>query len=167
MNPLDFANCGKVSPTLIISRFVSGVSVRHWGHVADHCSAVPVDALGLTTYIPAATVNAYFTLVLRGLGFSTFASNMLQIPHYALFMLNNWLISTLSRRVNERSIVASLAGWWQMLFLIVLVAIPNDTNQWAKYAILTLLVAYPYCHPSEYLPVCRSHIFAQLTTECF
>lgn len=115
-----------------------------WKSLCDY-DHIPLYLLGLTTYIAAGTVGAYFTLILRSLGYSTFLTTMLQIPHYVLFMLNNLGLSFLSKRLKERTFVASLAAWWQFIFLIVLVAIPDSTNRWAKYAILTLFLAYPYC----------------------
>ncbi|WWC87320.1 uncharacterized protein L201_002209 [Kwoniella dendrophila CBS 6074] len=31
--------------------------------------------------------------------------------------------------------------------MIILIFLPNDINRWAKYAVLTLVQGYPYCHP--------------------
>jgi hypothetical protein len=80
-------------------------------------------------------------------GFSTFQTNMLMIPHYVMFMLLNLALVFLSKKLKERVLVSSLASWWQLIFLIVIVAIPDATNNWIKWAILTLLLSYPYCHP--------------------
>ncbi|KAM0748405.1 MFS general substrate transporter [Meredithblackwellia eburnea MCA 4105] len=106
----------------------------------------PLYALGLTTFIAAGTVNAYFTLILKSLGFSTFHTNLLIIPSQVLFILFNLGLSALARRLDERTFVASIGSWWQLIFFIVLVAIPNQ-GAWTKYAVLTLLLAYPYAHP--------------------
>lgn len=126
-----------------------GISPREfWKSLCDF-DHIPLYLLGLTTYVAAGTVGAYFTLILRSLGYSTFLTTMLQIPHYILFMLNNVALSYFSKKVKERTFVASLAAWWQFIFLIVLIAIPDSTSKWAKYAILTLFLAYPYCHPSK------------------
>lgn len=38
---------------------------------------IPLYLLGLTTFIAASTVVAYFSLTLRALGFSTFRTNLL------------------------------------------------------------------------------------------
>lgn len=107
----------------------------------------PLYILGLITFIAPGTVSAYFTLTLKSLGFSTFATNMLTIPSSVLFIINNLGLAFFSKKVNERTLVSSLAAWWQLIFLIVLVTIPDDTSKWAKWAILSLMIAYPYCHP--------------------
>lgn len=38
-----------------------------------------------------------------------------------------------------------MAVVWSLPFLIALELLPGDVNPWVKYAIVTLLVAYPYC----------------------
>lgn len=48
-----------------------------------------------------------------------------------------------SKRVKERLGVSSFQSWWILIFLIVLVTIPDHTNKWAKWAILSLVQAYP------------------------
>ncbi|ORY90782.1 major facilitator superfamily domain-containing protein [Leucosporidium creatinivorum] len=110
----------------------------------DH---LPLYALGLTTYIATGTVNAYFSLTLKSLGFSTFNTNLLIIPSQILFIINNLGLSFLSRKLNERTIVASLGSWWQFPLMLALVLIPDSTGAWQKYAILTLILGYPYAHP--------------------
>jgi hypothetical protein len=111
--------------------------------------------------------NALF--VIRG--FNTFETNLLTIPSSVLFIIvsqksafqvsptmallnlktvcsqNNLTLAWTSKKVKERTLVASIGSWWQLVFLIVLVTIPDSTNKWAKFAILTLFLAYPYCHP--------------------
>ncbi|UZJ53608.1 hypothetical protein CBS101457_002928 [Exobasidium rhododendri] len=107
----------------------------------------PLYLLGLLTFLAPATVNAYFTLILKSLGFSTFHTNLLTIPSSVLFILMNLGLAFLSKKVKERTLVSSLAAWWQLIFLIVLVTIPDSTGKWTKWAILSLLLAYPYAHP--------------------
>ncbi|KAK4687874.1 hypothetical protein P7C73_g2242, partial [Tremellales sp. Uapishka_1] len=103
--------------------------------------------LGLTTFLAPATVNAYFTLTLKSLGFNTFHTNLLVIPSYVLVMTNNLALAFTSKKVKERTLVASIGSWWQLIFLIVLVTIPDSTGKWTKWAILTLFIGYPYAHP--------------------
>jgi hypothetical protein len=38
-----------------------------------------------------------------------------------------------------------LAVVWALPFLIALEVLPADTNAWVKYAVVTLLIGYPYC----------------------
>lgn len=50
----------------------------------------------------------------------------------------------LSKRLNERSMTASIAQWWALPLLIALECIPANTNGWAKFVIYSLLVGYPF-----------------------
>lgn len=42
-----------------------------------------------------------------------------------------------------------LSAVWALPFLIALEVIPGDTNAWVKFAIVTLLIGYPYCKPQS------------------
>jgi hypothetical protein len=119
----------------------------------------------LTTFIAPATVQAYFTLSLKNLyvachtlfllpswlvligrlrsGYSTFQTNLLTIPSYVLFIIMNLSLAFTSKRVKERVGLSSLSSWWILIFLIVLITIPDNTNKWAKWAVLSLLQGYP------------------------
>ncbi|KAJ9108708.1 hypothetical protein QFC21_000028 [Naganishia friedmannii] len=107
----------------------------------------PIYALGLTTYLAPATVGAYFSLTLKSLGFSTFQTNMLMIPQAVLFMINNLALLFTSKKLNERLLTATLGSWWQLIFLIVIATIPDDTGKWVKWALVSLLLSYFYQHP--------------------
>lgn len=45
---------------------------------------------------------------------------------------NNLALGFTSKRVKERTLVASIGSWWQLILLIVLVTIPDNINHWAK-----------------------------------
>jgi hypothetical protein len=89
-------------------------------------SAACIDAAGLMTR-----------------GYSTFQTNLLTIPSGVLFILMNLALAYTSKRVKERVGISSLQSWWVLIWLIVLVTIPDHTNKWAKWAILSLVQAYP------------------------
>ncbi|KAL7422104.1 hypothetical protein Q5752_002747 [Cryptotrichosporon argae] len=103
--------------------------------------------LGITTFVAPATVNAYFTLSVKNLGFTTFQTNLMTIPASVLFMINNLGLACLSRALRERVLTASLGSWWQLILLVALVAIPDDVSRWAKWVITSLFIGYPYAHP--------------------
>ncbi|KAF8608046.1 MFS general substrate transporter [Ceratobasidium sp. AG-I] len=103
--------------------------------------------IGLCAYIPPAPPLAYLTLTLRNLGFSTFNTNLLTIPSSVLFIINNLILAQISRIFKERSLVASLGNVWLLPLLITLSILPDDANAWVRFAILTLLIGYPYAHP--------------------
>lgn len=107
----------------------------------------PLYLIGLVGYIVPATLQSYLTLVLRSLGFSTFQTNLLTIPYCVLFIIMNLSVVFLSRALKERILTATLAQFWLLICLIALVLIPDATPKWAKWALLTVTLAYPYPHP--------------------
>jgi predicted MFS family arabinose efflux permease len=107
----------------------------------------PLYLIGLTNFIAPGTVGAYLTLTLRQLGFNTFQTNLLTIPSSVLGLCLNLSISFTSKALNERAFVGSIGSIWQFVLMLALVLIPDDTQRWGKYALLSLLVAYPYAHP--------------------
>ncbi|KAG8740042.1 hypothetical protein FRC10_004800 [Ceratobasidium sp. 414] len=108
--------------------------------------------IGLCAYIPP-----WVPLII--LGFGTLNTNLLTIPSSVLFIINNLLLAQpnipannglspqLSRITNERSIVACLGSFWLLSLLIALAVLPDDTNAWIRFALVTLLLGYPYAHP--------------------
>ncbi|WVQ87938.1 hypothetical protein IAS59_001669 [Cryptococcus gattii] len=117
-----------------------------WRSISDF-DMWPLYIIGLTVFIVPATVQAYFTLTLKALDFSTFQTNLLTIPSNVLFIFMNLGVSFLSKRLNERLIITTVQPIWHLIFLIVIIALPDDVNRWAKWAVTSLLMAYPYCHP--------------------
>ncbi|KAK2048059.1 major facilitator superfamily transporter [Colletotrichum somersetense] len=106
----------------------------------------PLYLIGLTTYIPPAPPSTYLSFILRQLGFSTFQANLLAIPSQFLFAVNLLIISWVSGRAKERAIISSISNWWIFPWLVALVALPASTSTWVRYALLTGLLSYPYCH---------------------
>jgi len=102
--------------------------------------------IGLTGYMPQSPPAAYLTLTLKALGFGTFNSNLLTIPSSVLFIINLLLVTQLSRKANERSLVGSIGNLWTIPLLVALAVLPDDTAAWSRYVILTLLLGYPYVH---------------------
>lgn len=106
----------------------------------------PLYLVGLTTYIPPSPPNTYISYILRQLGFSTFNANLLVMPSQLLFAINLLIISKVSERLKERAIISSISNIWIFPWLVALVALPADTNTWIRYALITGLLSYPYCH---------------------
>ncbi|KAF5858480.1 hypothetical protein ETB97_004365 [Aspergillus alliaceus] len=106
----------------------------------------PLYLLGLLIYIPPQPHANYLSYVLRRLGFSTFHANLLAIPSQFMFAINLLIITRISDTLNERSIVASTSNLWILPCLIALVALPDSASTWARYAITTVLLSYPYPH---------------------
>ncbi|AFR97705.2 hypothetical protein C343_05853 [Cryptococcus neoformans C23] len=117
-----------------------------WRSISDF-DMWPLYVIGLIAFIAPSTVQAYFTLTLRALNFSTFQTNLLTIPSNVMFIFMNLGVSFLSKRLNERLIVTTVQPIWHLIFLIVIIALPDDVNRWAKWVVTSLFMAYPYCHP--------------------
>ncbi|KAK0387331.1 hypothetical protein NLU13_5644 [Sarocladium strictum] len=106
----------------------------------------PLYLVGLTTYIPPAPPSTYLSFILRQIGFSVFEANLLAIPSQFLFAVNLLIISWVSERIKERAIISSLANIWIFPWLVALVTLPATASPWVRYALLTGLLSYPYCH---------------------
>jgi predicted MFS family arabinose efflux permease len=63
-----------------------------------------------------------------------------------MFAINLLIITRISDKLNERSIVASTSNLWIFPCLIALVALPDSASTWTRYAASTVLLSYPYCH---------------------
>ncbi|OCT54833.1 putative transporter [Cladophialophora carrionii] len=118
---------------------------RLWKCLKDY-DLWPLYLVGLTTYIPPNPPQNYLAFILRQMGFSTFNANLLTIPSQFLFGVNLLIISRISEWVNERSLVSSTSNIWIFPWLVALVTLPATTSTWVRYALLTGLLSYPYCH---------------------
>jgi hypothetical protein len=98
------------------------------------------------TYIPPSPPGTYLSFILRNIGYSVFEANLLAIPSQFLFAVNLLIISWVSERIKERAIISSLANIWIFPWLVALVALPASVSPWIRYAMLTGLLSYPYCH---------------------
>lgn len=106
----------------------------------------PLYIIGLTTYIPPSPPGTYLSYILRKIGFSVFEANLLAIPSQFLFAVNLLIVTWISSRVKERSIVSSTSNIWIFPWLVALVTLPASASPWVRYALLTGLLSYPYCH---------------------
>ncbi|KAH7057053.1 major facilitator superfamily domain-containing protein [Macrophomina phaseolina] len=118
---------------------------RLWKCLKDY-DLWPLYIVGLTNYIPPNPPQNYLSYILRQMGFSTFEANLLTIPSQFLFGVNLLIISWISERVNERAIVSSFSNIWILPWLAALVGLGARASEWVRYALLTGLLSYPYCH---------------------
>ncbi|KAI1417752.1 MFS general substrate transporter [Hypoxylon sp. FL1857] len=129
----DMNNRQAVGPMLLLK------AVKDW-------EMWPLYIVGLTMYIPPAPPANYLSYILRQIGFSVFEANLLAIPSQFLFAVNLLVVTWISRRVNERSIVSSSSNIWIFPWVLALVLLPDNASPWVRYAMLTGLLSYPYCH---------------------
>ncbi|KAJ0147985.1 Uncharacterized protein HZ326_9408 [Fusarium oxysporum f. sp. albedinis] len=106
----------------------------------------PLYIIGLMVYIPPAPFNTYLSFILRQIGFSVFEANLLAIPSQFLYAVNLLIITWLSERVKERGMLSSLSNIWIFPWVLALVVLPGDISPWVRYALITGLLSYPYCH---------------------
>ncbi|KAI9675569.1 MAG: hypothetical protein M1822_008922 [Bathelium mastoideum] len=103
--------------------------------------------IGLIVYVPMGPVTVYITLILRNLGFSTFTTNLLTIPSTAISIFTLIGLTWISERVHERSLVAAIQNIWVLPCVAALRWWPGaEVNAWGTYALVTVLLSYPYCH---------------------
>jgi hypothetical protein len=90
----------------------------------------------------------YLTLTLKALGFSTFNTNLLTIPSSVLFIIQLQFWTWVSERLNQRFLVGLISQLWAIPLLIALETLPVTFHgsNWARYAISSLIVGYPYVH---------------------
>ncbi len=72
---------------------------------------------------------------------------MMIIPYNVLYLINNFILTYASKRTGQRAYVGVFGSLWQVIFLGVIIALPDHANHWVKYALLSLYLACPYAHP--------------------
>lgn len=97
-------------------------------------------------YIPPSPFSTYLSYILRQIGFSVFKANLLAIPSQFLYAVNLLIITWVSERVKERGMLSSLSNIWIFPWVLALVVLPADMSPWVRYALISGLLSYPYCH---------------------
>ncbi|KAF4781593.1 major facilitator superfamily transporter [Colletotrichum scovillei] len=103
--------------------------------------------IGLVAYIPATPVQAYLTLTLRRLGFTTFNANMLTVPSAVLQIITMLTLAFSSDYFKERAFHCIFGELWIMPLLITLLTLPDGGREWSRFSVITLISGYPYFHP--------------------
>jgi predicted MFS family arabinose efflux permease len=55
----------------------------------------------------------------------------------------------LSEIINSRVLSAVILQFWALPLLIVLYTFTEQTSQWAYFAVVSLIVGFPYIHPIQ------------------
>ncbi|KAE8153468.1 major facilitator superfamily domain-containing protein [Aspergillus avenaceus] len=119
---------------------------RLWNSLRDY-DLWPIYLLGLIVYTPVVPVSSYITLTLKGLGFSTFTTNLLTIPHSVCHIILLLLLTRLSETLNERALTSTLQSLWMLPCVAALRFWSGIMdNAWGTYAVVIVLLSYPYCH---------------------
>jgi len=89
------------------------------------------------------------TLSLRTLGFNTLESNLLSIPAYVLGAIGLLATCYLSEVINSRVLPTVILQIWALPLLIALYTFDEHTSPWIYFAVVSLIVGYPYVHPIQ------------------
>lgn len=123
-----------------------GLSLRLlWAAVSDW-DLWPIYLIGFTLLLPIRPIDAYLTLNLRNLGFDTFQTNLLTIPAYVIFIFQLIFWSWVSERINNRLLVVLFYSVWLLPLYLALLYLPEGASPWSRYAVMILIVGYPYVH---------------------
>lgn len=103
----------------------------------------------LLSAVPVTPPQTYLTLSLRNLGFTTIQTNLLSIPSFALGIMFLVLMAFYSELINSRVGATIVLQLWVLPLLIALHSFNKDTSQWIYFAVVSLIVGYPYVHPIQ------------------
>ncbi|KAL8670639.1 MAG: hypothetical protein Q9168_004833 [Polycauliona sp. 1 TL-2023] len=107
----------------------------------------PIYLLGFTWTIPNACATAYLTLVLRGLKFDTFETNLLTVPAYVLFVSQLIFWTWVSEKINNRYLIILICQIYMLPVLVALETLPaGAAYAWSRYVLNMMLVGFPYVH---------------------
>ena len=99
--------------------------------------------------MPVSPPQTYLTLSLRHLGFTTLKTNLLSIPSSVLGIILLILMTFISEVINSRVGTTIILQMWALPLLIALYTFNAKTSQWVYYAVVSLIVGYPYVHPIQ------------------
>ena len=107
----------------------------------------PLYIIGILAYIPSQTIQPYITLSIKSLGFSTFVSNVLVIPGFAIQIIGLLSITWLSEKINERALLCLVSAVWSIVCTGVLAFWKESgISPWGSWALRTLILGTPYVH---------------------
>ena len=95
--------------------------------------------IGLVAYIPATPVQAYLSLTLKKLGFSTLNSNLLSIPSAALQVILMLALANSSEYFDDRTWHCAFGEFWVLPLLASLLALPPRGYLWGRFTVTTMI----------------------------
>ncbi|KAH7097434.1 major facilitator superfamily domain-containing protein [Auriculariales sp. MPI-PUGE-AT-0066] len=140
--------------------YKSSMHNRQGLHIKEIWAAIcdwgmwPVYAVGLT-HMSELKLSArrppqqYLTLSLRNLGFSTTETTLLTIPSVIVGAVMMMFCAFFSERVNSRVFATVILQLWALPLLVALYSFDKATSQWIYFAVVSLVVGFPYIHPIQ------------------
>ncbi|KAF3401576.1 putative transporter [Penicillium rolfsii] len=126
-----------------------GLSLRMlWQSIKDY-DLWPIYAIGIMFEIPTAPPKTYLTLSLKAIGFSTFHTTLLSIPVTVFASINLLLVTELTERFHQISLIGLLTQLWSLPLLIVLYTSAGSLSHWGLYAVTFVLLGWPSPHAAH------------------
>jgi hypothetical protein len=126
-----------------------GLSLKMlWQSMKDY-DLWPIYAIGLLFEIPTAPPKTYLTLSLKAIGFSTFHTTLLSIPVTVFASINLLLVTELTERFHQISLIGLLTQLWSLPLLIVLYTSSGTLSHWGLYAVTFVLLGWPSPHAAH------------------
>jgi hypothetical protein len=91
-------------------------------------------------------MKEYMTFTLHMLDIGTFASNIITVPAWALWIVNLVVLTWLCEWLNERLLLSLWSQIWMIPPLIALIMLPENRNAWQTYGVVLAMLAQPYIH---------------------
>jgi hypothetical protein len=119
-----------------------------WQSLMDY-DLWPIYIIGILFEIPTAPPKTYLTLSLKAIGFGTFQTTLLTIPVTVFASINLLLVTELTERLHEISIIGLLTQIWILPLLIVLYTSAGSLSSWGLYAVTFILLGWPSPHAAH------------------
>ncbi|PLB52491.1 putative MFS transporter [Aspergillus steynii IBT 23096] len=119
-----------------------------WKSLKDY-DLWPIYVIGILFEIPTSPPKGYLSLSLKAIGFSTFETTLLGIPVTVFAAINLLIITEITERFHEISIVGILTQLWSLPLLIVLYTSASTLSNWGLYAVTFVLLGWPSPHAAH------------------
>ncbi|KAJ3052872.1 hypothetical protein HK097_005493 [Rhizophlyctis rosea] len=106
----------------------------------------PIYFVGLSHLVPNASPSQYLTLTIRAMKFDTYTTTLLTVPASIASIFSLLLITKFSEWRNDKTLVNIINQVYNVIFLTILIFLPNNANVWVRYAVVLLVIAHPNCH---------------------
>ncbi|KAK9385259.1 major facilitator superfamily domain-containing protein [Lipomyces mesembrius] len=108
---------------------------------------LPIFVLGFVAFVPSQTASYYLTITLRQLGFTGIVTNLLTIPYAIINVIMTIGFCKLSDKYGVKWIFCLLSAIWVFTPQLLLEFIPDESSRWLRFALITLILGYPFYHP--------------------
>lgn len=119
-----------------------------WQSLKDY-DLWPIYIIGILFEIPTAPPKSYLTLSLRNLKFTTFQTTLLSIPVTVFAAINLLIVTWLTERYHQISIIGLLTQIWCLPLLIILFKCAGQLSNWGLYAVTFVLLGWPSPHAAQ------------------